>query len=234
MIFTNPINLGKLRKKVVECSKGEKVGKIMDVVYVDTKDIRPDAFIIGGSFWEEFRESLGLIHDIDPVVHLNEIAYIDEKKIKLSIPRDELPHKLQNGVIPCNALIYSSLKRKTVVGRDGLKIGRIVEQIFFPDGKVAFIIGGSFLEELSEKLGFSKDWDLLLPTKYIKSIEEDVINISLNKDELHSTLNNEILDESEALKYLNKIQAAHEAEIKRLSYTALSHLEMRGRIGGIS
>ncbi len=234
MVFKSPINLGKLRKKVIECSKGEKVGKIIDVVYVKKEDIEPEAFIIGGSFWEEFRESLGLIHDIDPVVHLDEITHIDEKKIKLSIPRDELPHKLQNGVIPPDALIYSSLKRKTIIGRDGLKVGRIVEQIFFPDGKVAFIIGGSFLEELSEKLGFSKDWDLLLPTRYITSIEEEVINISLNKDELHSTLNNEILDEIEAARYFNKIKAAHEAEIKRLSYTSLSHLEMRGRIGGIS
>ena len=234
MIFANPINLGKLRKKIVECSKGEKVGKIIDVVYDSADNIKPNAFIIGGSFWEEFRESLGLIHDIDPVVHINEIAYIDDKKIKLTIPRDELPHKLQNGVIPPHSLVYSALKRKTVVGRDGMKVGRIVEQIFFPDGKVAFIIGGSFLEELSEKLGFSKDWDLLLPTKYIKSIEDDIIHISLNKDELHFTLNNEILDEEEALKYLNKIQAAHDAEIKRLSYTALSHLEMRGRTGGIS
>ncbi|MHA1503355.1 MAG: PRC-barrel domain-containing protein [Candidatus Heimdallarchaeota archaeon] len=49
-------NISELRKKAVVCPDGRKMGRVIDVVFEENLNMH--SFIIGGSFWEEFRESI--------------------------------------------------------------------------------------------------------------------------------------------------------------------------------
>lgn len=208
-------NITEMRKRTVLCSEESKVGRIIDVVFDAEYGLR--SFIIGGDFWEEFREALGVIDDIDPVIPIENISEITEKEIKLNVPRGELKHKLEEGVIPPTALTYNNLRRKKVIDANGNKIGKIVNMVFLPCGEASFILGGPMLEELAEAMGLRTNWDLLLPVKYIEAITEETIKITAKQDTLEATLNNHLLDDKAAKEYLDSIKLKGGAELRAIT-----------------
>lgn len=207
-------NISEMRKKTVVCSKGSQVGNIQDIVVNNQYQL--ESFIIGGSFWEEFRERIGIIQDIDPVVPANNIAEISEKKIVLKIPKEELRHKLEEGVISPTALTYTLLKRKRVIDSKGKSLGKIVNMVLLPCAEIAFIIGGTRLEEIAESIGFKENWDLLLPVKYIKSVDVETITLNVSQDKLEATLDNRLLEDDKAKEYLDSLKTKGSAEMRAL------------------
>ncbi|MHA1220908.1 MAG: hypothetical protein ACTSQB_04175, partial [Candidatus Heimdallarchaeota archaeon] len=70
----------------------------------------------------------------------------------------------------------SEMRKKIVISKDDLKIGRIIDVVFDSDYNLhSFIIGGSRLEELKEFLGFIDDVDPVIPVASIQEITEDSI-----------------------------------------------------------
>lgn len=192
-----------LRKKTVLCSDGLKIGRIIDIIF-DT-DLNLHSFIIGGSRWEEFREAIGIIDDIDPVLPVNKIQEITEKEVKIDVVKGDLKHKLERGVLPANSHSYSSLKREKIFDSEKNSFGRIVNLVFVPCGEPAFIIGGNWFEEAGEKLSFKENTDLLLPTSYIDSIDPVGIKLNVPLEKLRVALDDKPLDPDEQRKYLDSI-----------------------------
>ncbi|MBD3189427.1 MAG: hypothetical protein GF308_02230 [Candidatus Heimdallarchaeota archaeon] len=210
----NHYNISEMRKKTVICSKGSKIGNIQDIVVNNQYQL--ESFIIGGSFWEEFRERLGIIKDIDPVVPVNNVAEITKNEIILNLPKEELPHKLEEGVISPTAITYNLLRRKKVIDSKGKTIGKIVNLVILPCAEIAFIIGGPRLEEIAESIGFKENWDLLLPIKYIKSVDDETITINVSQDKLKVTLDNRLIEDEKVKDYLDSLQTKGSAEMRAL------------------
>ena len=76
-----------LRKKVVKSVDDLVIGQIIDVVF--DEELQLHSFILGGSRWEEFRERIGIIDDIDPVINVSSIRSIDDDTIQLSVAKSK-------------------------------------------------------------------------------------------------------------------------------------------------
>jgi sporulation protein YlmC with PRC-barrel domain len=201
-----------MRKKTIYCSEGNKVGTIIDVVF--TPELKLHSFIVGGSLWEELREQLGFIDDIDPVIPVDNVKEILKDKIVLRVPKKELKHKLQKDVFPENAITYSYLKRKDIIDQKGKIIGRIVNLIFVPCGEAIFVLGGSMFKEFVEKLGLKQNIDLLLPLDLIKDISDKGITLTKNREQLEATIDNKPLDNEAQRDYLNSLKKKGEAQMR--------------------
>jgi len=212
--------ISSLRKKMVVSKDGLHIGRIIDVVFM--KDFHIHSFIIGGSRWEELKEAIGIIDDIDPIVPADMIESVTEKTINLKIPKSKLKNKLDEGVIPENAFIYSTLKRKKIVDSKNRRIGKIVNLFILPCSEASFIIGETKLEEFSESIKFKENIDLLLPLKYIEKIDHNTINISLPMNKLQIALNNKPLNEEKQNEYLNSLTSKGKAEIQLLERKVIS------------
>ncbi len=209
-----PILFTELKKYKVVDPDGDIVGTPIDVVF--DQELNLHSFIIGGSFWEEFRERLGIIDDIDPVVPLNAIESLEENIIRINVDKDQLKHKLEEDVFPDNAVWYSQLKRKKVESEDGTKIGKIINLMLLPENQFGFLIGGSMLQELAESLGLIRDWDLFLNKHFITAINDDRIKVKVNKQDLPATLNSRLLDEQEVQRYFAALRGKEKQELVAL------------------
>jgi len=203
-----------LKKKPVISKDDLEIGTIIDVVF--DADLMLHSFIIGGSRWEEFREALGVIDDIDPVVPIENVAEITENTIQLNITKSRLKHKLDEDCLPDNANSYTELKRKRVVDSAGNKFAKIVNLILLPNGEVAFVLGGTLFEEFSEKMKLKENVDLLLPIEYIETISERKIHLTIPLAELHLTLDNKPMDLEVQRLYLNSLRSPKQAKMKLL------------------
>ncbi|MCF2143008.1 MAG: PRC-barrel domain-containing protein [Candidatus Heimdallarchaeota archaeon] len=208
------LSLTELKKKEIISKDDYRIGTIIDVIFDEDFDLH--SFIIGGSNWEEFREALGIIDDIDPVVPVENITEITEKAIQLNITKSRLKHKLEEEALPDEPLSYNELKRKRVVDSAGNKFARIVNLIILPCNEIAFVLGGTALEELSEKLAIKEDIDLLLPLEYINTINKREIQLSIPLAELHLTVDNKPMGLEEQRQYLNSLQSPRQAKMKLL------------------
>ena len=204
--------ISELRKKTVVSSDGLKIGRIIDIVF--DADFNVHSYIIGGSRWEELREALGFIDDIDPVVPVGNIAEITDKEIKLDIQKEKLSHKLEEGALPENAHTYSTLKRMKIIDSVGKVFGKIVNLVYVPCGDIAFIIGGNWFEEAGEKLGLKENVDLLLPFEYVDKISEEGIRLNLKMDDLKIAIDDKPLNPDEQRAYLNSIHRKEEIQMK--------------------
>ncbi len=196
------ISMTALKKKKVIDNKGATVGTIIDAVFDRAWNLH--SFIIGGNFWEELRESLGIIEDIDPVVPIETITEISDKEIKLQLTQDDLKHKLEEGAVPEHSYWYSVLKRKIIKTEDEQKIGKIVNILFLPNNLWGFIIGGSRMEELLESIGLLRDYDFFLPPQHIRKVTENEIQIDVKKENLERTLNEKLLSAAELSNVINQ------------------------------
>ena len=203
--------ISELRKKAVVSSDGLKIGRIIDVVFDSAINVH--SYVIGGSRWEELREALGFIDDIDPIVPVASIVDIGEKEIKLNVPKEKLLHKLEEGAIPEKAHTYNELKRLKIIDSLGKVFGKIVNMVYVPCGDLAFLVGGNLFEEVSEKLGFKENVDLLLPFEYIESVTKEGIRLNLKMDDLKLSINDKPLDPDEQRVYLNSLHRKDEMKM---------------------
>ncbi|MHA1737401.1 MAG: PRC-barrel domain-containing protein [Candidatus Heimdallarchaeota archaeon] len=204
------ITISDLRKKAVISSDGLKIGKIVDVVF--TTDCKLHSFIIGGSRWEEIREKLGLIDDIDPVIPVESIKTVKEV-ILLDIPKEKLLNYTDEGVIPENAFTYNTMKRKNIFDGREQRFGKIINLIFAPTGEAAFIIGGSIFEEVIESLGIKENIDLFLPITNVHEVIDKRIKLNKPIDELRLSANDKLMDEEAHRKYMNTLKSKASLQI---------------------
>lgn len=211
------ITISDLRKKAVISSDGLKIGRIVDVVF--TSDSKLHSFIIGGSRWEEIREKLGLIEDIDPVVPINSVEAVKEV-VLLNIPKEKLLNYTDEDAIPENAVTYSTMKRKNIFDAREQRFGRIINLVFAPTGEAAFIIGGSIFEEVIESLGIKENVDLFLPIVNVQEVVDKRIKLNKPIDELPLSADNKPMDDVSYRKYMNslKSEASLETHVRQRKY----------------
>ncbi|MHA1123967.1 MAG: PRC-barrel domain-containing protein [Candidatus Heimdallarchaeota archaeon] len=206
--------ISELRKRSVISRDGLKIGRIIDVVF--DSNYRLHSFILGGSRWEELREFLGIIEDIDPVIPADAVLEVTEDSININIPKDKLKHKLEEGVIPEDAFTYKELKRKKIFDKSNQKFGKVVNLIFLPCGEPAIIIGGTGMEEFAESIKFEENIDLLLPLDYIDYIDDKGIKMKARVSELQLTKENKPMDRETQRVYLNSLKRKGEAKTQLL------------------
>ncbi|MHA1126142.1 MAG: PRC-barrel domain-containing protein [Candidatus Heimdallarchaeota archaeon] len=211
------MSISDLRKKTVVSSDGLKIGRIIDVVF--TADCKLHSFIIGGSRWEEIREKLGHIEDIDPVVPIESVKAIKEV-ILLDIPKEKLLNYTEEGAIPDNAVTYRTMKRNNIFDGREQRFGKIVNLVFAPTGEAAFIVGGSVFEEVIESLGIKENIDLFLPIVNVQEVIDKRIKLNKPIDELHLAADNKYMDEEAHRKYLNtlKSEASLQTHVRKRKY----------------
>ncbi len=209
-------NISEMRKKAIITPDGKKIGHIIDVVFDERYYLH--SFIIGGSFWEEFREKLGIIDDIDPVLPAENIIEISKKAITIDLNKDQLKHKFQSEAFPEQAYFYNNLKRKEIHDYYNNSIGKICNLIFLPCGEAAFLLKCSLPKE-SIPRGITSEWDLLLPSANIESISHQKIKLSVNVEMLEKTLNHHLLDGEAARAYLNSLEEKNTAEMRAMMRT---------------
>jgi sporulation protein YlmC with PRC-barrel domain len=187
------IDFTQLKKYKVYDVKDKELGKVIDFCF--RFDYTLTKFILGGSFVEEFRESLGLKEDDDPVISLENISSIDfdNYKITVNLTEDKIPHKLMEGVLDETEFMFSKFSKLTVVSTDPKKIGKIVDAIFDRDEKIAFVLGDNRFVEFLEKIGVLGNFDLLLPSKNIIEITDNEIKIDQSSKDLTLLLDNQRL-----------------------------------------
>lgn len=206
--------ISELRKKSVISRDGLKIGRIIDVVF--DSNYRLHSFVIGGSRWEELREFLGFIEDIDPVIPADAVKEITEDSININIPKEKLKHKLEKSVIPEDAFTYNELKRMKIFDKNDQKFGKLINLVFLPCGEPAFIIGGTGMEEFAESLKFEENIDLLLPIEYIDRIDSNGIKMKTHVRELNLTKDNKPMDKDTQRVYLNSLKRKGEAKTQLL------------------
>ncbi len=206
--------ISELRKKSVISRDGLKIGRIIDVIF--DSNYRLHSFVIGGSRWEELREFLGFIEDIDPVIPADAVKEITEDSININIPKEKLKHKLEKGVIPEDAFTYNELKRMKIFDKNDQKFGKLINLVFLPCGEPAFIIGGTRMEEFAESLKFEENIDLLLPIEYIDRIDSNGIKMKTRVSELNLTKDNKPMDKDTQRVYLNSLKQKGDAKIQLL------------------
>ena len=121
---------------------------------------------------------------------------------------------------------YTTLRRKTVVDYNREKVGKIVNMVFLPCGEVAFIVSCLNPETVGIPKGLGSKWDLLLPITDIERITENEIILSVRKETLEKTLNDHLIDQETANKYLSSLKEKHLAE-KRAIVRAYDGFHMR-------
>ncbi|MHA1907001.1 MAG: PRC-barrel domain-containing protein [Candidatus Thorarchaeota archaeon] len=93
-IGDDEIRLSKIEKLEIVDKNGESVGKAVDIDF----DVDGSAsLIVGGGFFEEKLEALGLKSDVDIIVPGKVIDSIGDK-IQLGVPKDELALTMDNAV----------------------------------------------------------------------------------------------------------------------------------------
>ncbi len=96
---------------------------------------------------------------------------------------------------------YSDLRKFTVVDRNGSEVGKPIDIVFETDTDVLtkLILGGSFIEELKEKLGFKEDDDPVVPVETIKGVDNQIITLNVSKEDLGNKLEKGVFENNELL-----------------------------------
>lgn len=206
--------ISELRKRSVISKDGLKIGRIIDVVFDSNYHLH--SFVIGGSRWEELREFLGFIEDVDPVIPIDSVMEVTDDSININIPKEKLKHKLEEDVIPEDAFTYNELKRMKIFDKNDQKFGKLINLVFLPCGEPAFIIGGTRMEEFAESFKFEDNIDLLLPIEYIDYIDHKGIKMKVRISELQLTKDNKPMDKETQRVYLNSLKRKGDAKTQLL------------------
>ena len=203
-------NISDMRKKTIVCPDGRKIGRIIDVVF--NEDLSMHSFIIGGSFFEEFMKSLGIVDDIDPVIPIEHVVEVTTKEIKIDLTKEECRHKLEANIFPEKAIMYSQMKRMKFLDYSNKSIGKICNMVFLPCGEPTFIVNCNQTNIIPQ--GVTSHWDLLVPHTNIAEMTSKYMKLNVNAEQLSMALNDHILNPEEARAYLNSLQKKNTAEMR--------------------
>ena len=187
-------------------SDGNKIGRISDMTFTFENDLKLAQFILGGSAWEEFLESVRARPDKDPIFDASLIEKMDEK-VYLNACKDTLKTTLDKCAISDEEIRLSEIEKKAIFDKTGKRIGRAVDIDFDVDGSASLIVGGGFVEELLENLGVKRDVDVIVPGSTIGSIG-DSIELTVSSDELEKSMD-------EAVKAPEQKEARASKEVTR-------------------
>jgi sporulation protein YlmC with PRC-barrel domain len=180
------LNCRELRNCDVVDSSGTKVGKINDLTFTFEGALKLKQFILAGSKWEEFLESVKFRPDKDPVLSASLIRKIGDE-VHLNTNVNSLKTTLDKEAIELGELRWSKLTKMDIYDKDNVKIGRAVDVDFDTDGTACLIVGGGFVEESLEAIGLKSDVDILLPSEHIVSIHDKVV-LDVSRDNLKLTM----------------------------------------------
>ncbi|MHA2141181.1 MAG: PRC-barrel domain-containing protein [Candidatus Thorarchaeota archaeon] len=184
--ISQPINTKTLQKSDVVDSNGDVIGRINDLTFTFDGKFKLSKFILAGSKFEEFLESIRVRPDRDPVFHASLIKSVSDR-VHLDTTKNSLKTTLDEGAIDEEEIRFSDLKKMQIVDKNGEKVGKALEMDFDEEGKVCIVAGGSFIEEKLEDLGIKTDIDILVPGLAIESIDDE-IKLSVSKNALSRTL----------------------------------------------
>ncbi|MCK4566403.1 MAG: PRC-barrel domain-containing protein [Candidatus Thorarchaeota archaeon] len=186
MDVSRSLNCRELKECDVIDSDGDKVGRISDMTFTFDGELKLSQFILAGSTWEEFLESIGAKPDMDPVFDGSLIKSLGDK-IQLNTSSNSLKSTLDKDAIPTGEIRLSTLENMDILDDKGVKVGRAVDIDFDVDGNVSLTVGGGFIEETLESFGFKKDVDIIVPGSTI-SVITDSIQLRVSRDSLGLTM----------------------------------------------
>ncbi len=191
MIQCCNLKYSELKKKEVVDSNGEHIGEVIDSTF-NFSDNRLELkhIILGGGRFEELLEKIRARPDIDPVCNVSDIDSISDK-VYLNVDKESLCKTMDKGVFTDSDFLYSDFSKMKIVDADDIKLGNVIDLWFDKASHLWLILGGSFFEELLEKLHAIPDIDLLVPHDDIESIENGVIKLKKTKFQLESTCESE-------------------------------------------
>jgi sporulation protein YlmC with PRC-barrel domain len=180
-----------IKKKKVVDNKGEYIGEVIDsTLNISNNRFELKHIILGGGRIEELLEKIKARPDIDPVCTVSDIDSISDK-VYLKVDKKTLCKTLDKGVFTDSDIRYSQLTKIKVVDADGIKIGSVIDLWFDKASRLWLILGGSFFEEMLEKLHAIPDVDLLVPQDDIDSIDKRSIKLKKTRFQLESTCESE-------------------------------------------
>jgi sporulation protein YlmC with PRC-barrel domain len=197
MKLTRSICSRDIKKVDVLDASGEIVGKVADLTFTFDGELRLSKFILAGSRWEEFLESIKVRPDRDPVFDGALIENIDDH-VHLNTTVDSLKTTLDKDAIPEGDVRLSQIERMDILDDTSKKVGRALAVDFNLDGSVSMIVGGGFIEEKLEAAGLKTNVDVIVPGHVISSIG-DKIHLNVSADSLETTMD-EALKEKEVVK----------------------------------
>ncbi|MFW9910564.1 MAG: PRC-barrel domain-containing protein [Candidatus Thorarchaeota archaeon] len=186
MDITKSLNCRELRDCDVVDSSGQKVGRINDMTFTFDGQFKLEQFVLAGSAWEEFLESIRMRPDEDPVFDASMIRRIGDR-VHLESNINSLKTTLDKAAIPKGEIRWSELSKKHIIDKDNVAVGKAVDIDFDIDGTASLTVGGGLIEESLEKIGLKEDIDILVPAETIESIADD-IRLKVSKDELQLTM----------------------------------------------
>ena len=184
--ISQPINTKTLQNADVVDSNGDIIGRISDLTFTFDGKFKLSKFILAGSRFEEFLESIKVRPDRDPVFDASMIKSVSDH-VHLDTTKNSLKTTLDEGAISSDEIRFSDLQKMEIIDKKGEKVGKAMEMDFDVEGKVCVIAGGGLVEEKLEAIGIKADIDILVPGMAIDSIS-DVIKLGVSKDDLSRTL----------------------------------------------
>jgi sporulation protein YlmC with PRC-barrel domain len=181
------LNCRELRECDVVDSSGEKVGRISDMTFTFDGELKLSQFILAGSVWEEFLESVGVKPDVDPVFDGTLIERLGDK-IELNTSRNSLKSTPDEDAVPVGEIRLSALEDMEILDTDGVVVGKAVDIDFDVNGMASLTVGGGFIEETLESLGLKEDVDIIVPGSAISAIQDN-IRLSVSKESLGLNVN---------------------------------------------
>ena len=191
MIQCCNLKYSELKKKDVIDSNGERIGEVIDSTfnYSDNR-LELKHIVLGGGVIEELLERIKARPDIDPVCNVSDIDSISDK-VYLNVDKESLCKTMDKGISTDSDFLYSNISKMKVVDVDGIRLGNVIDLWFDKASHLWLILGGSFFEELLERLHAIPDIDLLVPHDDIESIKKGVIKLKKTKFQLESTCESE-------------------------------------------
>ena len=180
------MNCRELRACDVVDSDGQKVGRINDMTFTFDGQLKLEQFVLAGSAWEEFLESVKIRPDKDPLFDASMIRRIGDK-VQLESNVNALKTTLDKGAIPKGEIRWSELSKKHIIDKDNVAVGKAIDIDFDIDGTASLTVGGGIVEETLEKIGLKDDIDIIVPAEAIESIDEQV-RLNISKDQLQLTM----------------------------------------------
>ncbi|MHA2058714.1 MAG: PRC-barrel domain-containing protein [Candidatus Thorarchaeota archaeon] len=180
------MNGKEIRNCDVVDSSGEKVGRINDMTFKFDGTLKLSQFILAGSRWEEFLESVKIKPDKDPLLDASLIRMIGDT-VQLSTNVNSLKTTLDKGAIEIDEIRWSDLTKMDIFDKDDVKVGRAVDVDFDTDGTACLIVGGGLVEESLEAVGLKADVDVLVPSGHVTAIRGKIV-LDVSKDDLQLTM----------------------------------------------
>jgi sporulation protein YlmC with PRC-barrel domain len=207
-------------KQLMDCdvvdTDGEKIGRIGDMTFsFEDGELKLTQFVMAGSRWEEFLESIRVKPDRDPIFDASLIRQIGDK-VELTTNVNSLKTTLDEDAVPKGEILWSKFKDKPIVDKDGSKVGNALDIDFDIDGQASLTVGGGVVEETLEALGLKADIDIIVHASTIGSIADE-IHLNVSRDELRNTLGEE-LDKPEVKEARSEL-ATHRGVVKVRLFT---------------